>query len=76
MRFCNLLCKNGTLFSDLKAILAVGFIKKEKGPKSIYINHNHSFLFDSITAEPLNRSWQKWYHMKALLMLCVYSHES
>ena len=23
---------------------------------SIYINHNHSFLFDSITAELLNRS--------------------
>ena len=27
--------KNWTLFSDLKAILAVGFIKKEKGPKSL-----------------------------------------
>ena len=43
---------------------------------SIYINHKHSFLFDSITAELLNRSWWKWYHMKALFMLCVYSHES
>ena len=43
---------------------------------SIYINHIHSFLFDSITAELLNRSWWKWYHMKALFMLCVYSHES
>ena len=34
MRFFDLLGKNWTLFSDLKAILAVGFIKKEKGPKS------------------------------------------
>ena len=35
MRFFDLLGKNGTLLSDLKAILAVGFIKKEKGPKSL-----------------------------------------
>ena len=35
MRFFDLFGKNETLFCDLKAILAVGFIKKEKGPKSL-----------------------------------------
>ena len=48
-----------------------------KGSGPIYIYKSQTpFLLDSITAKPLNRSWRKWYHMKALLMLCVYSHES
>ena len=42
----------------------------------LYNKTNWPFRFPVITHKPLGRPACNWYHVKALLMLCVISHES